>query len=244
MEHRLNTTYNGAINTTPATLMFGSKGVYDRKLDSGNNIDLSKDTDTYLRLLDDQFRHIRDLSITYQDTNAVQNLKSSMKSDYSTLNPGDYVFKVNRPDPYHKKLTFAWTGPYRIIEELDRRDFYKVMNLVQDQTENLHRSELKLTRCTSDDEARTSHAPQERELFIEEIIKHSGDPTKPQTVQFLCKVSGLDEPLIFDFKAANTLEKVIDYIKTQKELEPLLRHTIDERTERRKTKGTYRQGRR
>ena len=80
VEHR---PYNGAINTTPATLMFGSKGVhgvYDRKLDSGNNIDLSKDTDTYLRLLDDQFRHIRDLSITYQDTNAVQNLKSSMKS--------------------------------------------------------------------------------------------------------------------------------------------------------------------
>jgi len=118
------------------------------------------------------------------------------------------------------------------------------MNLIQDQTENLHRSELKLTRCTSDDEARKSHAPQERELFIEEIIKHSGDPTKPQSIQFLCKVSGLDEPLIFDFKAANTLTKVIDYIRTQNELKPLLRHTIDERTERRKTKGTYRQGRR
>ena len=42
VEHRLHTTYHGAINTTPATLMFGSKGVYNRKLDSSNKVDLTK----------------------------------------------------------------------------------------------------------------------------------------------------------------------------------------------------------
>ena len=66
---------------------------------------------------------------------------------------------------------------------------------------------------------------------------------KDNSVQFLCKVSQLEEPLIFDFKDSNTLTKVIDYIKDHDDLKPLLRHTIDERTERRKTKGTYRQGR-
>ena len=60
------------------------------------------------------------------------------------------------------------------------------------------------------------------------------------TVQFLCKVSQLEDPLIFDFKDSNTLTKVIDYIKDHDDLKPLLRHTIDERTERRKAKGTYR----
>ena len=107
----------------------------------------------------------------------------------------------------------------------------------------VHRSELKVTQCSSDKEALESHAPQEKELFIEEILKHSGDPTKPYTVQFLCKVSQLEEPLIFDFKDSNTLTKVIDYIKDHDDLKPLLRHMIDERTERRKAKGTYRQGR-
>ena len=243
VEHRLNTTYNGAINTTPATLMFGSQGVYERRLDSGQNIDLMKGTDSYLRLLDDRIRTLRDLSISYQDANAIRNYEISTKHEFSTLYPGDYVFKINRPDPYHKKLTFKWTGPYRVIAKEGRDDFYKVKNLVQDQTQILHRSELKVTQCSSDKEALESHAPQEKELFIDEILKHSGDPTKPYTVQFLCKVSQLEEPLIFDFKDSNTLTKVIDYIKDHDDLKPLLRHTIDERTERRKTKGTYRQGR-
>jgi hypothetical protein len=243
VQHRLNTTYNGAINTTPATIIFGSKGVYERRLDSGQNIDLTKGTDSYIRLLDDRLRTIRDLSLKYQEDNAIRNYEISTKHAFSILQPGDYVFKINRPDPYFKKLTFKWTGPYRIIKNEGRIDFYEVKNLVQDQTEILHRSELKLTQCLSDEEARRSHAQQERELFIEKILKHSGDPTKPNTVQFLCEVSGLDEPLIFDFKDSKTIPKLIDYIKDHDDLKPLLRHTIDERTERRKTKGTYRQGR-
>ena len=243
VEHRLNTTYNGAIQTTPATLMFGSQGVYQRRLDSGQNIDLTKSTDSYLRLLDDRLRTLRDASISFQDTNAIRNYDKSMKHKFSALNPGDYVFKINRPDPYHKKLTFKWIGPYRVIANKGRIDFYKVRNLVQDQTQVLHRSELKLTHCASDEEARASHAPQEKELFIEKILEHSGDPTRPNSVQFLCKVSGLEEPFLFDFKDSKTLTTVIDYIKDHDDLKPLLRHTIDERTERRKTKGTYRQGR-
>ena len=116
--------------------------------------------------------------------------------------------------------------PYRVIAKEGRDDFYKVKNLVQDQTQILHRSELKVTQCSSDKEALESHAPQEKELFIEEILKHSGDPTKPYTVQFLCKVSQLEEPLIFDCKDSNTLTKVIDYIKDHDDLKPLSRHTM------------------
>ena len=189
------------------------------------------------------FGNLETETLKYQEDNAIRNYEISTKHAFSILQPGDYVFKINRPDPYFKKLTFKWTGPYRIVKNEGRIDFYEVKNLVQDQTEILHRSELKLTQCPSDEEARRSHAQQERELFIEKILKHSGDPTKPNTVQFLCEVSGLDEPLIFDFKDSKTIPKLIDYIKDHDDLKPLLRHTIDERTERRKTKGTYRQGR-
>ena len=104
VEHRLNTTYNGAINTTPATLMFGSQGVYERRLDSGQNIDLMKGTDSYLRLLDDRIRTLRDLSISYQDANAIRNYEISTKHEFSTLHPGAYVFKINRPDPITRNL--------------------------------------------------------------------------------------------------------------------------------------------
>ena len=132
---------------------------------------------SYIRLLDDRFRTIRDLSLKYQEDNAIRNYEISAKYAFSILQPGDYVVKINRPDPCFKKLTFKWTGPYRVIKNEGRIDFYEVKNLVQDQTETLHRSELKLIQCSSDEEARQYHAQQERELFIKEILKHSGDPT-------------------------------------------------------------------
>lgn len=90
-----------------------------------------------------------DISISYQDTNTIRNYDKSMKHEFSTLNPGDYVFNINHLDPHHKKLTFKWTAPYRVIANEGRDDFYKVINLVQDETQTLHRSELKITYGSS-----------------------------------------------------------------------------------------------
>lgn len=72
-----------------------------------------------------------------------------MKHEFSTVNPDDYVFNINHLDPHHKKLTFKWTAPYRVIANEGRDDFYKVINLVQDETQTLHRSELKITYGSS-----------------------------------------------------------------------------------------------
>ena len=104
------------------------------------------------------------------------------------------------------------------------RRLLQSQNLAQCQTKISHRSEIKVTQSSSDKEALESHAPQEKELFIEKVLKHSGDPTKPSTVhvRFLCKVSQLEDLLVSNFKDSNTLTKVTDYIKDHDDYKPLL----------------------
>ena len=95
-----------------------------------------------------------------------------------------------------------YTGPYRVIQKL-RPDFYEILDLVQDQTENVHRMELLPINCDDDDMARREHAKDAKELFISEVLDHEGEPQKRSTVKFRCMVRGHSKPFIFNSRIAN-----------------------------------------
>ena len=51
------------------------------------------------------------------------------------------MLKVARPPQQEVKLHLKYTGPYKVVTKL-RPDFYEILDLVQDQTEKVHRNEL------------------------------------------------------------------------------------------------------
>ena len=66
-----------------------------------------------------------------------------------------YVLKVARPPQQEVKLHLKYTGPYKVVTKL-RPDFYEILDLVQDQTEKVHRNELFIGTNSSNVYVRTT----------------------------------------------------------------------------------------
>ena len=71
---------------------------------------------------------------------------------------------------------------------------------MQDQTETVHRHEVVKRYCENDGVAREEASKDTKELFIEEVISHTGKAQKQGTVEFECRVRGHSKPYSFNFK--------------------------------------------
>ena len=69
------------------------------------------------------------------------------------MEAGSYVLKVARPPQHQTKLHLKYTRPYKVVRKL-RPDFYDILDLVQDQTETVHRHEVVKCYCENDGVAR------------------------------------------------------------------------------------------
>ena len=128
------------------------------------------------------------------------------------LDIGSYVLKVARPPQQEVKLHLKYTGPYKVVTKL-RPDFYEILDLVQDQTEKVHRNELVKCICENDEVARREASKDTKELFIEEVLNHTGEPQKQRTVMFECTVQGHSKPCFFKFKDCKFVKIIQDYRK-------------------------------
>ena len=54
--------------------------------------------------------------------------------------------------------------------------------------------------CPNDEVARQEFAKDQKELFISEVISHTGEAQKQGTVDFTCRIVGSSEPVIFKFR--------------------------------------------
>ena len=61
-------------------------------------------------------------------------------------------------------------------------DLDEVLDLVQEQTEKSHRNELVKCICENDEVARREASKYTKELFIEKVLNHTGEPQKQRTV--------------------------------------------------------------
>ena len=110
---------------------------------------------------------------------------------------------------------------------------------MQDQTEKVHRNELVQCICENDEVARREASKDTKELFIEKVLNHTGEPQKQRTVMFECTVKGHSKPYFFKFKDCEFVKIIQDYIKENKSLHYLLRDTISNDVEKRRSVGKY-----
>ena len=196
VEYRLNSAEHSATGYAPCTLIFGTQSVEDLQLMSRTALKSTNDFDQYLRELDYNFKVLRDASIKHQDSVAIERYKKSIKDSPEPLTIGKYVLKATHQPAFQEKLRMKYTGPYKVVQKL-RPDFYEILDIVQDQTETVHRMELLPMECDDDDMARREHAKDAKELFITEVLDHEGEPQKRGTVIFRCKISGYTNLLFF-----------------------------------------------
>ena len=110
---------------------------------------------------------------------------------------------------------------------------------MKDQTEKVHRNVLVKCICENDEVARREASKDTKELFIEKVLNHTGEPQKQRTVEFECTVQGHSKPYFFKFKDSKFVKIIQDYIKKNKSLHYLLRDTISNDGEKRRSVGKY-----
>ena len=124
-----------------------------------------------------------------------------------------------------------------------RPDFVELFDVVNELSFTEHRRALVPVPCPDDDTARKYFAKDEKELFVDTILSHTGDSNKIKSLQFLCTCKGIRLPLTFDFTALRLLPQFRAYLKSCPELNKshLLARTQDDRERRRTPKKTYSQ---
>ena len=244
VEYMINTTTHGSTGYAPCTLIYGTDSVEDLQMMSKTELNMeaikvSGGHDKWLKTLDSNLRQMRKASVLYQDKMAVEKYTDSIEGTLpDPLEIDSYVLKVARPPQQELKLHLKYTGPYKVVTKL-RPDFYEILDLVQDQTEKVHRNELVKCICENDEVARSEASKDSKELFIEEVVNHTGEPQKQGTVMFECRVQGHSKPYFFKFKDCKFVKIIQDYIRKNKSLHYLLRDTISNDGEKRRSVGKY-----
>ena len=103
----------------------------------------------------------------------------------------------------------------------------------------MHRNELVKCICENDEVARREASKDTKELFIDEIVNHTGEPQKQGTVMFECRVQGHSNLYFFKFKDCKFVKVIQEYIKKHESLRYLLRDTISNDGEKRRSVGKY-----
>ena len=244
VEYMINTTTHGSTGYAPCTLIYGTDSVEDLQMMSKTELNMeaikvSGGHDKWLKTLDSNLRQMRKASVLYQDKMAVEKYTDSIEgATPDPLEIDSYVLKVARPPQQEVKLHLKYTGPYKVVTKL-RPDFYEILDLVQDQTEKVHRNELVKCICENDEVARREASKDSKELFIDEVVNHTGEPQKQGTVMFECRVQGHSNLYFFKFKDCKFVKVIQDYIKKHESLHYLLRYTINNDGEKRRSVGKY-----
>ena len=243
VEQQLNTTEHSATGYAPCTMIFDTSSVETLRLRAPIPATVPKDIDEYVRTLDKNLHAIRLASEEWQDKWAIHRYEQSLEAGtVPPLEPGSYVLRHRELSTPLLKLKLPYEGPFRVLQML-RPDFYEILDVVNDLKLTDHRRILVPVPCEDDDTARKYFAKDEKELFVEKILSHTGDSNKIKSLKFLCKCRGIRQPLTFEFDALRLIDEFKTYLQACPDLNKahLLARTIDNRTRRRAPKKTYSQ---
>jgi hypothetical protein len=94
------------------------------------------------------------------------------------------------PTKFHTQLK----GPYRVISYVLWSGAYTVRNLVTNKDETVHASRLRSFKYDPHHTNPTDVALRDRnEFVVERVLRHSGNPARKSTLDFLVKWEGYDD---------------------------------------------------
>ena len=243
----LNNTVHSATGYAPCTMVFGTRHVEDRNLMGLTPKPRGEEVPAYMLKHNELLRRLHQASNEWQDAHILEQLDAQANVDLSPpLPPGSYVLRARPHNNPEKKVQKKWTGPFRVLRQVGedaevggqegnrRDDFYIIKDITQDQEDTAHRYELYPIYCQNDEEALQQHSKDDKELFIEEVLSHAGDPQRAGTVTFVCRCKGCATPVTFKFRQCRLVETIRDYITRTPALKSLRPKTIGENSVRKR----------
>jgi hypothetical protein len=182
----INSSVHSSTGASPASLLFGNQLNLDRGI-------LTKFPDN-LHAPIHASKIIADMLIIQQQLNnmAIGKLKSADTLHVAVNNTPETIFQIDsyvlaiNPKGPQTRLHCKWLGPFKVISF--NKSQYTLLNLITKKHRDVHASQLKSfkfdpTKRSPADIARRDYM----EFFIEDIISHVGNKSKPSQMKFFIK---------------------------------------------------------
>ncbi len=189
IQFHLNSSLNAEIGVEPFKATFGSADSDYYKIDS--KLSPEEFETSYVKLLDENLKIIREISKQYQDSLVNKRIPSGVK--YNQFAVGDLVLKLVRTPTVHwkrEKLGANFTGPWR-VEYVYKND-YKCRHITQGIVQSFHVSMLK-PYFGSEAEAHKAALLDYDQFVVIKIHAYVGDPRARKTMEFLVEYADGDK---------------------------------------------------
>jgi hypothetical protein len=139
-------------------------------------------THSFIRLLDDNLKTLRDVSKVYQDKLIAERTAPTPLETQNKYKPGDFVlFKNDSNHPTRTKLTPRYLGPYEVIHQVSNN--VTCRDMVEKKVIVLHANRLKIFIGTKDEAYKVALLDNDQYVVVK-YLAYRGDPDTRSTVEF------------------------------------------------------------
>ena len=186
MQRIINSAVHSSTGASPASLLFGNQLNLNRGI-------LTKFPDNP-ELPISASKIIANMLLIQQQLNnmAETHLKSADKLHVAVNVTPETIFEIDsyvlalNPKGPETRLHCKWLGPFKVVT-FDKSQ-YTILNLITHKTRDVHASQLKPFRFDPTKRSPTDTARRDyMEFFIEDILSHVGNKSKPSTMRFHVK---------------------------------------------------------
>ena len=187
--HIVNEHASDETNFSAFQLHFGSDATQHFKLPTG--LSLKEDPEEYLKQLDADLRHLRQVSYEFmlQIKRERLGLSTNSNKKYNFYQPGDLILFEDYVNNTFKtdKLSIPFKGPYEVTKHVENSVFCKHINLGI--TKEFHSDRVKIFHCNRNDPEQWQIALEIAKLdsdqfTISEIVSYYGNPFERKTTYF------------------------------------------------------------
>jgi hypothetical protein len=135
------------------------------------------------------------------------------------------------------KLHANWRGPLRVANYVKEQNKYTVVDLITGKAEDVHSTMLKPFEHDEEFTDPLQVALIDKQMFlVEKILKHSGNPKKKNSMNFLTKWVGYEAPTWEYYKNLRNTQALLDYLKKRPNLDHLIPGKFQEQSTSKKRK--------
>jgi hypothetical protein len=222
----LNSTDSSETGIIPFHATFGADD--ETYLRMPDQLDDSQRTHDYVRLLNNNLRHLTAVSTKYQHALVLQRTASTPPELQNQYQPGDYVlFHLNPNDPLPSKLSPRFLGPFEVVQQV--KNDVEVRNLIVGNLQRFHVDRLKLFHG-SKDQAFSMAQLDNDQFVVSHFGAYRGDPLRRTEMEF--EVHFADGSVVW-LPWSNDLFQTVqyeDFCRSHPPLYPLLHSAAAART--------------